>query len=121
MNVHKSYEEALHPTLDLKTKRATMNCTNMPTMTVRQTIIFLFLDVAHITKITTASPNRLTARLARVLSWFSGLAKPPIRITAITRTAPAGTWSFSGINAANLTPVLFQIKCIGLTTMPIGT
>lgn len=39
----------------------------------------------------------------------------------MVKAAAAGTRIFSGIRLPNLTPVLFQTKCIGLVTMLMGT
>lgn len=108
------------PARDRSTKSATMNCTNIPTITVCHLIILLCFDVAHNTDRITTRPNKLTARLARVLSRLSGLAKAPINITPTTSNAPAGSLSFSGIKFATLTPVLFHIKCIGLVMTVMG-
>ena len=98
-----------------------MNCMSIPTMTVCHFIIFLFLDVAHRMNIMQARPNKLTARLSRVLSWLSGLTNPPMSMTAATTVAPAGIFNLSGIRFAILTPVCFQIRRIGLVKIAIGT
>lgn len=111
----------LQPALDLRTKRATINCTSIPTMTVCHLTALLLLDVAHMTKMMTPKPNKLTALFARVLSWLSGLTNAPIIITAMTKSAPSGVRSFSGTKLAILGPVFLHTKRIGFEMTVIGT
>lgn len=82
---------------------------------------FLSRDVAHMTEMITARPNKDTARLSRVLSLLSGLAKAPMIITPTTRVAPSGIFNFSGTMVATFTPVLFHVQRIGFVTTVIGT
>ena len=89
-------------------------------MTVCHFIAFLLLEVAHIARMMTARPKRDTARFALVLSSFSGLAKAPTRITAMTVTAANGIFARSGSMLAKATPVWFHTKCIGLVMMVMG-
>jgi len=90
-------------------------------MTVCHRIRFLSRDVAHMTKMITARPNKDTARLSRVLSSLSGLAKAPIRITPTTKVAPSGILNLLGTMVAILTPVLFHVQRIGFVTTVTGT
>lgn len=109
------------PTPDLKTNRAIINCTNMPTITVCHLTAVRFLEVAYKKLMITSNPNKETARLARLLSSLSGLAKPPIKKTEMTVSAPSGSLKRSGNNLANRTPVLFHVQCIGFVIMVMGT
>jgi hypothetical protein len=110
-----------YPALLRSTKRAMMNWSNMPTMTVCHWMCLRSREVAHRTKMKTIRPNSETARFSRVLSALSSEAKEPMMMTARQMKAPAGTRSFSGTKLAILTPVLFQTKCMGLVTMVMGT
>ena len=97
-----------------------MNWMNIPTITVCHLIAFRFLEVAHMTNMMTASPKSETARLARVLSWLSGLAKAPMRRTAMTKTALRGVLSVSGIKPVNRTAEFIHRTCIGFVTIVMG-
>lgn len=78
-----------------------MNCTNIPTMTVCQTIFLWFRELSQRKKTKTARPNKLTARFSRVLSADSSETKDPTRITPIVNSAAPGTRNLSGMSLTN--------------------
>lgn len=69
----------------------------------------------------TASPNKETARLSRVLSWLSGLANPPIKKTDTVKRAASGILKRSGNSSAQRTPVFSHAQRMGFVTIAMGT
>ena len=110
-----------YPTPVRRAKRAIRNCRSIPPMTGCQLMCFRLLDVAHSTKRMTKSPNKLTARLARVLSADSFEANDPTRMTAMATAAPVGVRHFGGMALLTLTPVRSQVHAMGSETTEIGT
>ena len=109
-----------YPALVRRTNSAMTNCISIPTITVCHTILLRLREVAQKPKMKTKRPKSETARLARVLSSLSLLAKDPTMMTAIVRAAAEGIRIFSGMRFANLVPVLAQTQCIGLVTTVMG-
>ena len=69
----------------------------------------------------TASPNRLTARLARVLSADSSETNAPMSITAIVPAAASGFLSLAGIRSWTRTAVCFHTVLVGFMITETGT
>lgn len=69
----------------------------------------------------TSRPNKLMARLARVLSAVSSVTKVPTRTTAMVPAAPNGSLNFSGIIETPLEMVFRQSFLTKLNTGVSGT
>lgn len=86
----------LTPAFVRRTNSAKMYCASIPTITGCHWIALRLRDVAQNTNIKTARPNKLTARLARVLSAVVSLTKVPRSITATVTAARNGIFAFCG-------------------------